>query len=86
MHQECTENAPKMHPFLTWLFREYRKPELLFHPSSQLLLEIEAKWIRDFPTEGGYLELALFLADHGACMKCKKAFRDAWENYIADAK
>ena len=69
--------------FKDWLFREYRKPELLFHPSYELALEIEAKW-PDFPEQGSYLELALWLANHGACTRCKKAFRDAWDNYIND--
>lgn len=73
------------HPFITWLFKEYyKKPELVGHPSYLLAIEIEAKWLKDFPTEGGYLELAIFLAEHGACIKCKKAFRDAWYNYIGD--
>jgi len=55
------------------------------HPSWQLALEIDAKW-PDFPDDfnKSYLELALFLADHGACTKCKKAFRDAYENYRGD--
>jgi len=74
----------KKHPFLEWLHKEYyRKPELMAHPSWQLALEIEAKW-PEFPKEGGYLELGLFLAENGACNRCKKAFRDAWENYVGD--
>ena len=74
----------QLHPFLKWLFREYKDSKLMFHPSWVLALEIEAKWIDNFPTEGGYLELAIWLAEHGACMRCKKAFRDAWNNYEAD--
>ena len=74
----------EIHPFLTWLFKEYKKRELMFHPSWVLALEIEAKWIDDFPIEGDYLHLALWLAEHGACTRCKKAFRDAWNNYEAD--
>lgn len=70
--------------FLEWLHKEYySKRELMWHPSWQLALEIEAKW-PNFPKEGGYLELALFLANNGACTRCKKAFRDAYENYIGD--
>lgn len=70
--------------FIDWLNREYYdKRELMWHPSWHLALEIHAKW-PEFPKEGGYLELALFLANHGACTRCKKAFRDAYENYIGD--
>lgn len=70
--------------FIDWLNKEYYdKRELMWHPSWHLALEIHAKW-PDFPREGGYLELALFLANHGACTRCKKAFRDAYENYIGD--
>lgn len=55
------------------------------HPFWQLALEIQAKW-PNFPKEGkgGYLIMAAFLADNGACMRCKKAFRDAYENYVGD--
>lgn len=70
--------------FIDWLDKEYyNKSELMYHPSWQLALEIHAKW-PNFPKEGGYLELALFLAENGACTRCKKAFRDAWENYVGD--
>jgi len=84
MQTVCNEYAKSMHPFLEWLHKEYySKRELMAHPSWQLALEIDAKW-PNFPKEGGYLELALFLADNGACTRCKKAFRDAWENYVSD--
>lgn len=74
----------KVISFLEWLHKEYySKPELMGHPSWQLALEIEVKW-PNFPRHGGYLELALFLAENGACMRCKKAFRTAWENYVGD--
>ena len=54
------------------------------HPSYELALEIEIRW-PNFPTDtSDYLTLALWLAEHGACTRCKKAFRAAWENYIAD--
>lgn len=53
------------------------------HPFWQLAFEIEAKW-PDFPEEGNYLQLGLWLAEHGACNRCKNAFRDAWSNYIND--
>lgn len=78
------QQIQQLHPFLKWLFKEYKKPELMWHPSWVLALEIEAKWINDFPTEGDYLALAIWLADHGACTRCKNAFRDAWDNYIND--
>ena len=69
--------------FKHWLFREYSHSGLTGHPFWTLALEIEAKW-PDFPEQGTYLELALWLGDHGACNTCKNAFRDAWENYIND--
>lgn len=69
--------------FKKWLFREYRDNRLQGHPFWTLAFEIEAKW-PDFPEEGNYLELGLWLAQHGACNTCKKAFRDAWQNYIND--
>lgn len=70
--------------FKKWLFREYSDKRLTGHPYWVLALEIEAKW-PDFPEEGTYLDLGLWLAEHGACNRCKKAFRDAWGNYINDA-
>lgn len=53
------------------------------HPFWQLALEIQAKW-PNFPEVKSYLEGAVFLADNGACNRCKKAFRDAYENYVGD--
>ena len=54
------------------------------HPFWQLAFEIEAKW-PDFPEKGNYLELSMWLSDHGACNRCLKSFGDAWGNYINDA-
>jgi hypothetical protein len=70
--------------FKKWLLREYSDTRLMGHPFWQLAFEIEAKW-PDFPETGTYLDLGLWLAEHGACNRCKKAFRDAWGNYINDA-
>jgi hypothetical protein len=70
-------------PFKQWVIQNYKTPDLMGHPSWQLALEIEAKW-PDFPLTGSYLELAVWLSDHGACRRCLKAFKDAWDNYIND--
>jgi hypothetical protein len=70
--------------FKSWIIREYSNSNLWYHPFWELSLEIQARW-PNFPETGTYLDLALFLANNGACTKCKKAFRDAWENYINDA-
>jgi len=70
-------------PFKNWLIKEYSIPQLMGHPSWFLALEIEAKW-PDFPLEGDYYALAFWLSNHNACIRCLRAFKDAWENYIAD--
>lgn len=73
-----------LHPFLKWLFREYKSRELMGHRFWVLALEIEAKWLADFPKEGDYLTLAIWLSNNGACRRCLKSFKDAWDNFIND--
>lgn len=80
MYQEQRANESFKH----WLLREYSASNLMFHPFFELALEIQTRW-PNFPDEGTYLDLGLFLAQNGACNRCKKAFRDAWSNYINDA-
>lgn len=70
--------------FKDWLKREYAVPQLIGHPSWVLALEIDAKW-PDFPHEGDYYTLAFWLSNHDACKRCLSAFKNAYENYIADA-
>jgi len=76
------EQRPK-ESFKHWLIREYSDSRLMYHPSWELAMEIQTRW-PNFPEKGNYLELGLFLANNGACNRCKKAFRDAWQNYIND--
>lgn len=78
------ESIGHMHPFVTWLFREYKKPELRGHPLWLLSVEIEAVWLLNFPKKGDYLDLAFWLSNHGACRKCLKSFKDAWDQYSND--
>lgn len=77
------QQSPRI-SFKKWILREYSDRRLMGHPFWQLAFEIEAKW-PDFPEKGNYLELGVWLSDHGACNKCLKAFGDAWGNYINDA-
>lgn len=69
--------------FKDWLFREYYKPEFIGNDKWLLCFEIEARWT-DFPQTGSYMDLLTYLTNNGACGKCQRAFKSAWQDYLND--
>jgi hypothetical protein len=88
--EEMLHLSPKCLSFKQWLFREYRNlPDMRWHPSWELTMEIEARW-PDFPETtakdpDAYLHLANWISDNGGCAKCLRAFKKAWDNYVNDS-
>jgi uncharacterized protein YozE (UPF0346 family) len=66
--------------FKEWIIKEYLKINNEF---GELAREIYWRW-PNFPDEGTYLGLAIWLENHGACYRCLKSFKDAWDMYISD--